>query len=448
MKYVTLAALLLGLAATSAHANFTMLEKDDWKIDIGGFAEIDSIYDTRKSFTEVVGNNPVGRPNDEKGRSMFSVRNSRLAFSVASPMVEGWKTRGYLEMDFLGFDPAPGQFSGVSVNEGGFFTSPTMRMRHGYLNAEKNGWLILAGQTWAMFGWQPYYFVPTMQVSPIPAMLYSRTSQVRVMKSFDMGEETLLQVAAGAMRPTQRDGQYPGGEGGLRLVFNGRKGSFTGGATGTNKPQAMSFGVSGTFRNLEIPANPSTSALDARGKLAGAIAVNAMIPVIAAEGGTDSKNNLVIGGEFTTGSGYGDHFSGWTGNQNNPLSSAAANPDKNVNLDAGIGGFDSSGTFKLIKLQTFNVYAQYHLPTLTPTWFSIGFTRLHSINMSEIVIANGTGSTAKTAYDTTQSYFANLQRDLTDQIRVGFEYARLTTTYVDGVKAPNNRFQASAWYMF
>ncbi len=438
MKTIFLALVCLW-TLPQARAAVNLLDKDQWKIDFGGFAEFDSFYDTRKSFTETIGNTPVARPNGEKGRTQFSVRNSRLSFNVMAPPVENWKARGYFELDFLGFDSAP-----PTQSEAAFFNNPTMRVRHAYLSTENQGWQILTGQTWAVLGWQPYYFMPTLQVAPIPAMLYSRTTQVRVVKSMDVSDSTTMQVAAGAMRPPQRDGQYPGLEGGLRIAFNDRKGAFTGGATGSHKPQPLSLGLSGTARNFEIPANATTGTDNPQGKIASGFAANLLLPVLASSDGKDTSNNLVLGGEYTMGSGYGDHFSGWSGNQNSPLSGATTAPDKNVNLDAGIGGFDAFGNFVLIKLRTFNVYMQYHLPESTHTWISGGYSDLRSSNMSSVAI-NKTGATA---YDRESSYFGNIAHDFTDQVRAGFEFARITTNYVDGVNVGANRFQISSWFIF
>jgi hypothetical protein len=432
-----LAALLCIWAATPAHAAVNLVDKDEWKVDFSGFAEFDSFFDTRKSFTEVLGNSPVARLNGEKGRLQDSVRNSRLGFNVAAPVVDDWKARGYVELDFLGYN------SVSTSSEASLFNNPNARIRHAYMSAESNGWTILTGQTWQMFGWQPYYFVPTAQVAPIAGMLYGRTAQIRVTKAFE-GGETLTQVMLGAARPPQRDGEYPDLQGGVRLAYNGLKGAFTGGATGGHSAQPLSLGLSGTLRNFEIPAAAATSNANPSGKIAGALAADVLVPILASQDGKDTSNNLVLGGEYTMGSGYGDQFSGWTGNQNSPLNSASSAPDKNINLDAGIGGFDQGANFRLIKLQTFNVYLQYHLPESTHTWISGGYSQLHSNNIGLINLNNGTA----TAYDNDRVYFGNVMHDFTKQVRAGFEYARVTTHYVDGMNAGMNRFQLSSWFIF
>src|SRR4051794_34174588 len=139
MRYCT--AILLVMISQVSYSAVNLVEKDNWKIDVSGFLETDFFHDTTRSFAEVIGNSPVVPPNGELGRTQFSVRNSRLAFNVMAPIYENWKSRGYMEFDLMGFDPAPG----ASNTEAGYFNNPTFRLRHGYVNTEKNGWQFLVG---------------------------------------------------------------------------------------------------------------------------------------------------------------------------------------------------------------------------------------------------------------------------------------------------------------
>src|SRR4051812_26689807 len=82
------------LNSEPAHCAVTLLDKDEWKFQVGGFVETDMINDTTRSFTEVVGNGAVARSNTfagDNGRTQFSVRNSRFAFTVLAPVQNGWK---------------------------------------------------------------------------------------------------------------------------------------------------------------------------------------------------------------------------------------------------------------------------------------------------------------------------------------------------------------------
>jgi hypothetical protein len=178
--------------------------------------------------------------------------------------------------------------------------------------------------------------------------------------------------------------------------------------------------------------------------MAGAIAVDTLIPVIAADG-RDVSNTLSIGGEFTTGNGYGDQFANWTGGMANPLSTAPSAPSKNLTLDPGIGGYDGNGNFQLVDLRTYNLYAQFHFDARTRTWMSVGVSRLYSDNIQSLT---NSLSAYTAGYNKEQIAFVNIFRDLTDHVRVGLEYAQIQTTYIDGTLANDNRYQASAWFFF
>lgn len=462
MKNVWLLALALSYPAFGA---VNLLDKDDWKIDMGGFVETDLFYDSTRSFTEVIGNNPVVRPGtdpaapknnppdtDQHGRTQMSVRNSRLSFNVQAPAMEEWKSRGYYEFDLLGYEASPGAGSN---SEGSYFNNPTMRVRHIYISTEKNNWQFLTGQTWNLLGWQPYYFIPTIQVAPIPGMLYGRTGQIRAVKTLELNESNKLQAALGIFRPPQRDGRYPALEGGLRWAMSSWSAAFTGGATGSHKPQPLSVGVSGTVRNFDIPQDPSgATTLNTTSYMGRAVSVDMLIPIIPASEGKDTSNNLVIGGEFSIGEGYGDEFSGWSGGQKNPISGLASGltygPEKTTNLDAGIGGYDSQATdgsanFGLIKLQTMNLYAQYHLPERMHTWVAAGYSQLSSANITAFQY---TAAMTASGYGKEEAIFANVSHDCSAQIRTGIEWARIKTTYSDTTVATDDRLQYSAWFIF
>jgi hypothetical protein len=435
--------LCLGLLATapSALAAVNLVDKDDWKVDMSGFLETDMINDdTQTNFNETTGNTPAMKPNGTHGRTIMSIRNSRLAFNVQAPKFDDWKTRGYLEMDFLGFDPKPG--SDALNSEAGLYNNPTLRVRHAYMQGENNGWSILTGQTWAMFGWQPYYFIPTTQVSPLTGMLYSRAVQVRGMKTIDLSDTSTLQVAVGIMRPPQRDSSTPSLEAGARWAMNSLSGAFTGGATGNHKPQPLSVGLSGTVRQFELANDPANPGNGTSTKMGQAIAIDTLIPIIPSSDGKSASNNLVLGGEFTMGEGDGDQFVQWTGGQANQ------GPAGKMNLDPGIGGYDSANNMTLIKVQTWNVYLQYHLPENLRTWVSAGYSQIFSANIGNIATSVAANNLATAAYFQNEEYFANVSHDFTDHVRAGLEYEHINSNWVDGTTSSDNRVQLSTWFIF
>ena len=447
MRALAIASLVWFSAFSYPARAFEASKIDGWTFSFGGFAEMDAISDSSRAFREVIGNAPVPLPNTAaggNGRFQTSVRNSRLSFTLEAPEYEGWKTKGYVESDFLGFDPAPGQPNQGPNSEGGFFNNPTMRIRHAYLQGEASGWSILAGQTWQLFGWQPSYFLSLVDVSPTSGFLYGRTQQVRAMKSF--GDETKLQFALAALRAPQADANMPDLQAGARIAFDGRKSGFTGGPAGPLKLQPMSFGASGLYRQYEVPTSASAGELT---RFAGsALALDAFIPVLAANGGTSVGNTLSLLGEFTQGSGYGDQFAGWSGGIPQPLSQSSDPLSKAANLDAGIGDFDANGQFQLVNLRSFAIHAQYHLPTELANFVDAGFGQLESNNMAGIARAGGKSSSGANAYDRESSWFVNFVHGFTPNLRGGIEYVYTETGYVNGEQGTNRRVQAAGWYVF
>jgi hypothetical protein len=247
------------------------------------------------------------------------------------------------------------------------------------------------------------------------------------------------------MRPPERSSEYPALEGGLRYVMGSRTAGFTAGATGPLKPQPASVGISGTVRDFAIP-NPVTSAASPTTHYLGSAgAADILIPVLASPDGKDVSNTLMIGGEFTLGKGDGDEFNSWTGNTPSPSNTGGPNAlanYKNYALDGGIGGIDSTTSFFLLDVKTFNGYLQYYLPGGTDTWVSGGYGWLNSDNAANLA------GLAKVAYSKEEVVFANVFHNFTPQLRMGAEYAHVSTTYVDGLVAPDNRVQISAWLIF
>ena len=183
-----------------------------------------------------------------------------------------------------------------------------------------------------------------------------------------------------------------------------------------------------------------------------ALSAEALLPIIASSDNKDVSNTLTLGGEYTFGKGYADQFGGFTGGLSSPLTNATSNvaPSSNVNLDGGLGAFDANNNFGLIQLRTWNAWLQYHLPASMRTWMSLGYSNLYSSNISNFTTTANTAKFANGnfAYNKDEMYFGNVAHDLTNYIRVSFEYAYTATTYVDNLKAPNNRYQLNGYFIF
>jgi hypothetical protein len=422
---------LLAAMSTAANAAVTLVDANDWKINMSGFVELDAIHDSTRSFNEVVGSTAVAKKGDIKhdnGRTLFSVRNSRLAFSVMPPVQDEWKTKGYMEFDLLG--------TNAPTSDAATLTNPTMRVRHAYFNAEKNGWTMLAGQTWSLFGWQPTYVPATASVPPVTGSLYQRNPQITFMKDMSMGEQSKLQAGLSIARPTQRDAEQPNLDVGVKFSTKALSSGFSS-PNGDVKVEPMSIALSGTIRQFATPDSGAATA--AMKKTSGsAFAADVMIPVIPASGDS-AAGSMTLTAEFSGGKGYGDEFPSWSaGIAQMPAGAGAAN---NTNLDPGIGGFDGTNVFHLLNLQTWNAQLQYHLPGESHMFVTLGYGELK---------ATGTGDITSPAptYDKSSAMFANVFHDCTKQIRFAVEYAKFTTHYLTGESDTNDRYMLAGYFRF
>ena len=441
------------VGALTARAEITIYNQNNWRFSTSGFVETDFMSDSTRSFREIIGNAPVVQgtgtkaSNGVNGRTQFSMRNSRLAFAIQAPKFGDWAPKAYFEFDFLGYNPDPGS----SNSEGALYASPTLRVRHAYLQAQSANCSLLAGQTWEVLGFQPYYFLATADVSPIPGQLYNRTVQLRVQHAYHFGSKNKLQTAIALLRPPEAESELPDLQLGARFVVGSRLSGFTGGSTGARAAQPMSFAVSGAVRRFTAPSAGGASTVENK-FIGDAFAFDALVPILATHNKSHVGGTLTLAGEFSTGSGYGDQLPKWTGNLANPISTASSNPTKTIlgshplDLDGGIGDYNATTqNFELVQLQTFNVQLQYHL--YSPYWVGLGYSQIVSPNMSDFT-SGGLTDSGSTGYDRDRAMFVNLFHNFTPQLRGAIEYAYADTHYVDGSHNANNRYQASVWFIF
>jgi hypothetical protein len=441
----TILSLAMVNVASRASAALTLIDTQDWKMTMGGFVETDLSNDSTRSLGEIIGNSPVARRGTftgDNGRTQFSDRNSRLNFTVLAPEQEGWKSKGVFELDFFGYDPTPST-SQPKNSEASFYQNPVPRIRHAYMSVEKDGWQFLTGQTWTLFGWQPYYFPTILTISPAPGELFQRNLQVLAMKSLSLGESSHVQAAISAERPSQRDSAMPNVNVGVRYVLDGWRSGYAA-TSGDIKTEPLSVGVSGSFRQFAIPMSPANTAAESHFN-SSAVAVDALIPLIPRAEEQDPGNSLTLNAEFTSGRGYADSLPGWTGGlQGFPQGAGTVSAD--THLDAGFGGFDAAGHFKLIQLQTWNLSLQYMLPAAWKSFVTAGYASIDSNNVGDLVVS---AAGASDVYDKSSMYFINYLHDFTRRIRVGVEYDKTQTHYFsDGANPYDNRFQATALYRF
>jgi len=454
-----------------------------WATTFYGFVETDVIYDTTQSFLEAAGNQQVERPapyvldppapqttyRGDHDRMTFSIRNSRLGISTRSPKAYGANLSAMIEFDLLGQQPPIGyatpqlnaQNQGPAAGqttEFTTFTMPLMRLRHGYFKIESPIVDVLVGQYWQLFGWVSNFQPNTVEIQGVPGQLYARAPQIRVSKTFRTKPVTLdLAVAAG--HPPQRDSARPDLQMGVKMALNQWTGMHTNAATATTIAP-LSLGVSAVSRQFTVPefsALPSETV----NKTMAAVAIDALIPVLPAR--ADKKgNSLTLVGEFVNGAGIADFYSNMTGGMLMPSVANTTNlnppPTYPQNIDNGLVVFDLNGDLHGIKWRTFVIGAEYYLPFMDGRmWVSANYSHSVSDN-AKLYTRPATGSlpnpqdsfyvSAAQVRDHIDWYDVNVFADVLGPVRMGAEYAVFVDTYVDGVKATNQRVQLSTYFLF
>ncbi len=408
-----------------------------------GFVEADMIYDTTQSFDDLAGNANIARKGTYAGdnsRFTFGARNSRIGFKLAAPDYHDVHASAVLEMDFLGKQPA-------GTSESSVLTSPLFRIRHMALKLENPYVDVLVGQSWQLFGWQPYFHPNTVEIQGVPGQIYSRAPQLRLSHVFKT-DEVNVELAAAAVRPAQRDVGMPDGQAGARLYINHWKGLRTTGSTGTAVDSAA-VGVSGIARRLRLPelSGAPSKASDRNGW---GVSLDALLPVISATP-EDRSNALTLTGSFIRGDGIADLFTGLTGgigypSAPNPTMATPA-PTYNPGLDSGLLSFDANGNARLVGWQSVIVGLQYYLPIDNGhVWLSANYSQMQSDNALEFT--SSTAMSPKKVFHKSQWADGNLFWDATPQVRFGLEVAWFQQKYGDGAKAHDERVQLSSFYLF
>jgi len=408
-----------------------------WSPKIYGFFQLDAVEDTTQSFNDSAGDAVIARPGTyagEHGRLTLSAQHTRLGFKFHTPGEGDIHALAVIEVDFLG------QYANTTTEQV-VFTSPFVRMRQAWFKLETPIVDLTVGQTWQLFGWQPYFFANTVEIQGVPGMVYSRAPQIRLSHTFK-GDAVNFDVAAAAARPPQRDAAVPDVQAGVKLTVNGWKGVRTLGATGT-EVDALAIGVSAAirwFKVAEFAAKPTTAVSDT----GWAISADAFVPIIPGSM-EDRGNSLTFTGSFATGAADADFYTGLNGGITfpalpNPTGIMPA-PTYTPDIDNGLVVFNSAGELTAIKWWSTILGFQYYLPPSGRVWVAGNFSHMHSSNIADL------GNPAS-VFKTSNWFDGNLFWDATAAVRFGFEYAWFQQIYGDDVKAKNSRFQVSGFYLF
>ena len=299
------------------------------------------MHDSTRAFGEAVVNNAMARPATLAGdnpRTQFSARDTRVGLALSSPTRGSVRTSGIIEVDFFGNQQS-------NANEDATFSAPALRLRHAYVKFETPVVDVLAGQTSDLFAWGGAGFYPnTVAFLGVPGEIYHRDPQLRVSKVLS-GSWVTFEAAVAAVRPAQRDGEIPDGQGGLRIAFERWLGASGQGAS-LPKAAPASLGVSGLYRHFSVPAFTTQAANPNKANGWGA-AVNLFLPIIPASSHNDLGNTLSATAEASMGTGIANLYTGLTGGV---LFPALTNPSMTLpvptftpDIDQGLLTYDAAG---------------------------------------------------------------------------------------------------------
>ena len=422
-------------------ATVTVKTTQNVNIRIYGFVETDLINDsTQPGFYEESDTPAIPKPNTyagNNGRTIMSVRNSRLGFDFTMPPTEaGLKSEAILEFDLRGNQAAntsPGTAGGTQ-SERDFFCSPTIRVRHAYLNLTSGAENLKFGQTWSLFAWQPYYFPSEPIVAPSAGELYRRYPQIRATDSRPLGiiglSDWTLESAADIAKPAEMDSELTDFHAGARISSNKCK-AATGLSSGSNM-----VGLSLASSWVWIPITTAKI-----GNQTGqGYALDALIPIIPSKDGKDMSNNLSLTAEYSNATGVGGlELAGANAGVTAPT---AAQMGTTSPLDSGIAGINIKGSLELIQFETFRANLTYVMPS--PKWaVSTGYAEARPDNIGDF-------AASASCISLYQYYYGSLFYTPLQWLRFGLEYAEFHDTYTD-LKAPNaqdNRIQFTTYLTF
>jgi len=412
----------------------------DATLRLYGFVETDNIYDTTQSFNEEQGNNAVQKRTaagvnnfaGEHARDQMSVRNSRLGLELNVPAAEsGIKAKGVFEMDFLGnngTNATPGTAPGTQT-ERDFFNNPTARVRHAFMDITKDELALKIGQTWSLLGWQPYYFPGESVVQPGVGQLYRRFTQARFTDTHAFGDWT-LESAADLAKPAEMASASPEYHAGLRFASTKIKGASISGS-GTSM-----VGLSAAVSAAMIPVRTA----NAGNPTGGAVAFNALVPIIPSSDGKDRNNTLIWAGEFMTGTGVGGlEYSGLSLGVSGVTNTGATG----TAIDSGIAGLNNGGNVELIRYRAFRTHLQYSLAKWS---LSTGYAQVEGRNLDRFTVnSTPTSLMPKIQYGYVAAFY-----DPVNWLRFAFEANQTRDTYNDSSNrfALNNRYQTTAFFLF
>lgn len=439
----------------------TAITKSGLQVKLGGFAEIDFIGDSTRSFEEITGNRPVLRSNTLGGaNSLFqtSPRNSRITLDVRAPERDGIATRFYGAIDFLGNEPAVGT---PGVSDLTLRTSPDARIFQMYFQVESPTVDVKIGQDWSRFGFMSEYSRGQVSVAATPANMFNRWIQASVSKRILVTDTLSLTPVLSVERPPQRDASLPSFVAGIQAAYHGLRAPYTGSSSSEVTMKPLSVQLSGVGRRLEANSGGTANLTNQTYVTGWGTSASLFLPILPAKN-DDMGNTAHVVMEGVTGAGIADFFNGLSWGICNPVcgnsstnSGFGGQAFGQTNIDAGLAAVNSqTGKFEAIRTTSMMVHATYYLPDQGKTWVGGGYGTIYSSNASAMTctvsasFCGGALRTSQSIYIRDSTYYAYVFHDFTREIRAALETNWVRTTYADGANAENHRIQLSFFWRF
>ncbi len=414
-----------------------------WKVSLCGYVALNAMHDSTQSFGAGVNDAIVSRQGTYAGdhdQMQFTAKDTRLTVDASAPTTHGVEAAGLVQMDFTGVMP-----SDATENDSYVFGTPRLRLAMMKLHTPVVD--VIAGQYHDLFGWGGTgYFPSTLGFLGLPGEIYHRQPQFRISKTLH-SDAVDFELAGAAVRPVQKDSGVPDFEGGLRLVLN----HFTGASQQAYSQPGIapaSIGASGVARRFEV-AEFVRRPEDPVQKTGWGFALDAVVPVVPRSSNEDRSNGLTLTGEFTTGTGISDLYTGLTGGALFPTlsndSTSAVPPFYTPNIDSGIVTYDANGALHTINWQAVVVGLQYYLPIAGGrVWVSGTYTQTKSTNIVPLTPIPNRGS----VYFKSEYEDGNLFVALTDAVQLSASFQTVRQLFGDGVSARNNRVEFGSHFFF
>jgi hypothetical protein len=355
-----------------------------------GYVKLDASYDTSRVQVGDYAFYVLPQVNGERDNEFnMTARETRIGLELMGPDTEDWKTTGKIEVDFYG--------------PSGTANSANLRLRLGYLDvAHSSGFSVRAGQDWETF----VTVIPRMLNFAILAdagQLGLRRPQLRLSQEVPISGSTKFTAKVAAARPIGQDldggGQDDGADSGApHFQYNALL------ETPLLTTKASKFSFSGVIGRDTIDTTVSNKVVttDENNYNVWAMIGSALLPV---------HQKVALQGTLWTGENLSTYYGG-------------IGQGVNIAKQTAIGAKGFWVQIMTDPLECLNWNLGYGLDDPSDADLSKGNRARNTM------------------------IFTSLYYKLTTAVTLAVEYSNITTAYLQGDDATDNRFQGSMIYKF